>query len=1020
MLLAWMLGILYPQTSRHLFAIFVIAVMISAWYGLGPGLLATFLSTLLSEYFLLPPTYSFGIAAAEDLLLLSVFAIVAVAVSVLVAARRRAEAGLRAVLDELEARVEDRTSDLIGAKATLEEEVIRRKRLHERFQSLTRLTQALTASLELPEVLDRVVRAASDLLPGSSARIWVLEGDRLHLRSEWGIRGAHGSGRKTEFALGEGLAGHVAMAREPLVVEDVVADPRIVNVTWLREQGFVSGVYVPLLVREWLVGVLVLFTRDRYRFSAEDLEVLTSFGTQAAIAIENARLYASAQERLRETEVLLSVSRALASTLDLEALLRHFLRQVARTIDADSVGAWLVDPDTGQLEPAVGYHVPPCLLEVLRKARVDPRESAFHAEGLAARRVVVSSNVPEDPRIPEPMKAIAPHQVQLFAPIAARDQVLGAFIAVWWERTRAFTDAELALVEAMGNQAGIAVENARLFQEHQRKVEELSVLYEVSRAVTGQLDVAHLLEAVRRQVGRVLDARNMVILLYEEARREFEVALRMRDGEPDPNPTRRYPLGYGLMSRVIGRRQAIRTADYLETCRREGVDPVSASLRFPYWLGVPMVAGDRVVGVLALRSVVQPFTESDQRLLANIAGLAALAIRSARLFEERTRAYDELAAAQDQLIRTEKLRALGEMASGVAHDFNNLLTSILGRTQLLSRRVEDPTLREWLQVIEQAALDGAQTVRRIQEFTRVRRDQPYVSVDLNQVVEDALEVTRPRWPEEPHSRGTTVQVVTALAPIPPVSGDPAELREALTNLILNAVDAMPEGGRLSLTTEAAGERVVVTVSDTGVGMPPDVQRRIFDPFFTTKGPLGTGLGLSMTYGIVTRHGGEISVGSSAGEGSTFRLSFPASRALPTEAATPPASSPTAALRCLVVDDEPLVREVLSDLLSQGGHEVVLVADGAEAIARCRAEPFDLVLTDLAMPGVSGLQVARAVKDHDPAVPVFVITGWGVEYSPEELKVHGVDKVLPKPVKLDDVLAAVAACGPRKARKEDVA
>ena len=193
-----------------------------------------------------------------------------------------------------------------------------------------------------------------------------------------------------------------------------------------------------------------------------------------------------------------------------------------------------------------------------------------------------------------------------------------------------------------------------------------------------------------------------------------------------------------------------------------------------------------MIGVLALRSAERPFTEAEERLLVNTAHLAALALASVRLYEERTRAYGELAAAQDQLVRTEKLRALGEMASGVAHDFNNLLASVLGRAQLLLRRVQEPQLRQWLQVIERSALDGAQTVRRLQEFTRIRRDQPLVPLDLNQVVRDALEITQSRWKDEPTSRGIVIEVRTRLAEVPAVLGDAAELREAMTNLILNA------------------------------------------------------------------------------------------------------------------------------------------------------------------------------------------------------------------------------------------
>src|SRR5256885_8361188 len=222
----------------------------------------------------------------------------------------------------------------------------------------------------------------------------------------------------------------------------------------------------------------------------------------------------------------------------------------------------------------------------------------------------------------------------------------------------------------------------------------------------------------------------------------------------------------GLMSVVRETGRAIRTDDYAAECARHGVEPIRASAELGRWLGVPMVAGDRVLGVLALRGGERPFTERDERLLTNIAHLAALALRSARLFEERTRAYGELASAQDQLVRTEKLRALGEMASGVAHDFNNLLASILGRAQLTLQRLQDPQLRKWIQVIERAALDGAQTVRRLQEFTRTRRDQPFVAVDLNEGVREALEVTQSRRRGGTRRQGAPAEGLTAFGGVP--------------------------------------------------------------------------------------------------------------------------------------------------------------------------------------------------------------------------------------------------------------
>jgi GAF domain-containing protein/CheY-like chemotaxis protein len=763
-------------------------------------------------------------------------------------------------------------------------------------------------------------------------------------------------------------------------------------------------------------GLFVVWWRTGRQFPPAELRLIESVAAQVGLAMENAELARQTQVKLRETETLLSVSRSLASTPDLQALLRHFLRTVTKAVDADSAGVWMLGADGELMEGIAGYRVPPAVLADLSRVSLSIVRDGFYAEAARTKRPVFSSDVAADARVPDSIKHGAPHRAQLFVPIVAKERLIGGFALIWWDRTRELSEAELALMEAIANQAGVAIEHARLFEEHRRQVEELSVLHELSQAVTGQLDRAALVDAIHTQVARVLDPRNMLIVLRDQDRGEFEVALRIVDGLPDLRPPLRYPAGsVGLVSAVFDTGRAVRTDDYVGECARRGVEAVAASAQLRHWLGVPMSAEDTVLGVLALRGGQRAFTEADERLLTNIAHLAALALRSARLFEERTHAYRELATAQDQLVRTEKLRALGEMASGVAHDFNNLLASILGRAQLTLQRLQNPQLRQWLQVIERAALDGAQTVRRLQEFTRIRRDQPFVAVDLSDVVRDALEITQSRWRAESMSRGVAVEVRTSFAELPRVAGDAAELREAMTNLILNALDAMPGGGVLTLTTAVADGAVVVTVSDTGAGIPEAIRDKIFDPFFTTKGPEGTGLGLSMTYGILERHGARIAVESAEGRGTTFRMVFTPGAPVETEEAAPGAGAPSEAgsLRCLVVDDEPAVGAMLGDVLQSGGHRVVVVQDGGEAIARFSAEPFDVVFTDLAMPRVSGWQVARAIKEIAPKIPLFLVTGFGVELSAEERRAHGVDLVLVKPLKIQEILGAVAQAARRR-------
>jgi GAF domain-containing protein/CheY-like chemotaxis protein len=767
--------------------------------------------------------------------------------------------------------------------------------------------------------------------------------------------------------------------------------------------------FAPTVIRGRATGALfAAWWRPGREFQPSEVRLVEGVAAQLGLAMDNAELARATQSKLAETQTLLEVSRAISSTLESGALFRQLLRQVARAVGADTAGAWLLSADGQWLEPVAGYHVPPEYREAYRGLRLPVAGNERYAEAVRTRRPLAERDL-DHARAADPTLGPFLFRSYLFAPIVAQERVIGGFAAVWWHGARDFSEGELALIGAIASQAGVALENSRLFEENRRQVDELTALHALSRSLTGQLDRAAVLEAILSQVPRVFTVPSMTVLLPAEEGEALEVVAQRPEAAGRaalPQPCPEGPAG-GLKRRVFEDGQAIRTDDYVGECARRGVQPVQEIAQFAHWMGVPLRAGDAVLGVISIASPDRPFTETDERLLANMAGLAALALRSVRLFTERTRAYGELAAAQDQLVRTEKLRALGEMASGVAHDFNNLLAAILGRTQLLQREVRDLRQRQWLEVIERSALDGAQTVRRLQEFTRIRRDHPFVAVDLSRVAREALEMTQSRWSDDVRRRGVTIEIQASLEPAE-VAGDPAELREALTNIILNAVDAMPGGGVLSVRTASAGRDVCLTVTDSGVGMSAEVRRRIFDPFFTTKGPQGTGLGLAMTYGIVARHGGRIEVESEEGRGTAFRLTFPRGpgQGYAPEPPGPPLRAPVS-LSCLVVDDEAPVGILLGDVLEAGGHRAVVCTDGADAVARFRRERFDVVFTDLAMPGLSGWEVARAVKAIAPEVPVFIVTGFGAELSREECRAHGVEAVLAKPLSIQAVLDTAA-------------
>jgi PAS domain S-box-containing protein len=368
---------------------------------------------------------------------------------------------------------------------------------------------------------------------------------------------------------------------------------------------------------------------------------------------------------------------------------------------------------------------------------------------------------------------------------------------------------------------------------------------------------------------------------------------------------------------------------------------------------------------------------------------------------------------EEQLLQAEKLRAVGEMASGVAHDFNNALAAILGNTQLMLYSVQDEEFKESLKTIEKVAKDSAQTVRRLQDFTRRKVHQELYKLSVNSIVKDAIEIAKPRWRDETQSKGMSIEMVSDFEDIPPVAGSASELREVITNIVFNAIEAMPEGGRIEIRTFQRDERDYIQISDTGMGIKEEVRKKIFEPFFTTKPFSNTGLGLSMSYGIIKRMGGEIDVESKVGQGTTFTISLPICFEAMEEEVTAITPSPPPVIkkgkeaRILVIDDEESVRSVLSRILTQVKHQVNVAKDGEEGIRLFHEGEFDIVLTDLGMPGMSGWDVCKAIKKISPQTPVGMITGWGMEIGEEKMKEAELDFLISKPFDFKQIVSMVA-------------
>lgn len=560
----------------------------------------------------------------------------------------------------------------------------------------------------------------------------------------------------------------------------------------------------------------------------------------------------------------------------------------------------------------------------------------------------------------------------------------------------------------------------------------LDLLYRITRAIGERQDLQSIFQVMIRRLEDDLPVDLGCVCLYHPKSDTLDV------------------MTTGVNSRAVAtelgltRDEAIPVDPGLSRCLQGRLvyEPDTAVTKFPFaqrlarsglrsLVIAPLLAESKVFGVLiAARRQVDGFSSAEGEFLRQLSEHVALASHQSQLHANLQQAYDDLRQSQQSAMQQERLRALGQMASGVAHDINNAISPVALYTESLLEQESNLSTRarKYLGTIQRAIEDVAQTVRRMREFYRPNEPQHELAhINLNQLVEQVLDLTRVRWRDEPQKHGIVIDVQTELAPdLPTVKGAESDVRDALTNLVFNAVDAMPTGGRLTLRTRAIhpvlnGKQeeeeespgvVRLEVSDTGIGMDAETKRRCLEPFFTTKGERGTGLGLAMIYGMAQRHSANMEIDSEPGKGSTMRIEFP----IPTVPKVPTvrvrALQMPSPLRILLVDDDPLIIESMRNTLEGDGHTVT-TADGGQAgidamaDALARNEPFAAVITDLGMPYVDGRRVAAAVKAASASTPVILLTGWGQRLIDDNDIPPHVDRVLNKPPKLADLRRVLA-------------
>ncbi len=573
-------------------------------------------------------------------------------------------------------------------------------------------------------------------------------------------------------------------------------------------------------------------------------------------------------------------------------------------------------------------------------------------------------------------------------------------------------------------------ERKRAEAELKQQFVRISLLNQITQAISDRQDTDSILHVVLRQLEDHMGLDLGIIALLDPKTSVLNVAaLRVKNSllaeQFDLHEGSVLPLadtGFQLCEKG-------QTVYFSDTIK--GSAPFVEKLAVTGWrsaAAVPLMVDEKLFGVLiAARLKADAFSSGDCEFLRMLSEHVALAAHQSRLHKELETAYNELRQTQAAVLQQERLKALGQMASGIAHDVNNALSPVVGFSDIILRGDFglDARAKKYLKYIRTAGEDIAHIVARLREFYRTREDNESLhDISLNQLVEQVVEMTRPRWRDIPQSSGITIEVETDLSPdVCGLPGIESEIREAFTNLVLNAVDAMPQGGKITLRTrvvqqlnaEKYPKQIAVEVIDTGMGMNEETRKRCLEPFFSTKGKRGTGLGLAMVYGVVKRHEGTIDILTELGKGTTFRVLIPVRNGLG-KGAGDEDIVPIPPLQILCIDDEPLLRELIKEILERDGHEVE-VSDGGQSgldefrLARERGRPFDVVITDLGMPYVDGRQVAKTVKQESPGTPVVMLTGWGAFMKEEGAAQEQVDGVLSKPPRsreLREILSKLSA------------
>jgi PAS domain S-box-containing protein len=850
-----------------------------------------------------------------------------------------------------------------------------------RLRDLVAVSRSISASLDARDVMHRIAAAAAAMRPGALAAVNVFDEARERLRAA-AVSTPEFDELPAERPASEGLRGLVVDQHQAVLVPQPFTHPRTIARSWWERRPHAAYYGVPIDVGETFVGVLDYIVPDGLP-DPEEQEAMRLLAAQAGVAIRNARLYQAERVQAERVRALAAVNQRISSSLELDELLRTISESAAQLAGVKFGSFWLADEALRTLTFVGGSNSEMADDFPLRAMSYDEGGVGWVARH---RKTLVVDDVRQDTRVASPqwgerwgLRSFAAY------PVTAGDQLLAVLSLSHTEPVR-FAPDTAEVIEMFVGQASVAIQNARLYREAQRRRDVAEVLARLGRELAGTLEVERIAALVARGLVELVTVHGSAVFRYEpEDGSLHEIAAYGPAASIIKGAV--LPPGQGAAGRAIAERKVIATSDVL---REPGIEvPAEMQARLASedlcaLLAIPLLTHERIIGALGLSDRTgREFTADELQTLQAFADQAALAFENARLYATAQDSLTRLRDTQAQLVQAAKMSALGQLVSGVAHELNNPLSVIIGYGQLLLSREVPTAMRRPVELMVAQGDRMAKIVRNLLFFAR-QRPPERAAVKLQAVIEQTLALRTNQLTL------SGISVETAFArDLPEITGDAQQLEQVFLNLLLNAEQAILEmktQGRILVRTRVApgGQMIYADVIDDGPGIPTEALPRVFEPFFTTKMVgSGTGLGLSVSYGILEEHGGRLSVQSCPGE-TIFTVELPVTRAPePASAPTPRRLAPSGTGRvALVVEDEPSVLDLVVTLLSQQGWRVDTASGGRTGLECVERRAYDLIVSDIRMPDGGGHEFYRNVLAREPALAKRFIFITGDTANPE--------------------------------------